>query len=41
MVFPDRLAEMPEQALTNRAAEVLSEPQRLMTELVDTLRHAQ
>jgi short-subunit dehydrogenase len=41
VVFPDRLAEMVEQALMNRAAEVLSEPQSLMTELVDKLRDAQ
>ena len=41
VVFPDRLAEMVEQALMNRAAEVLSEPQSLMTELVDELRDAQ
>lgn len=38
VVFPDRLAEMVEQALLGRAAEVLHEPQRLMTELVDRLR---
>jgi NAD(P)-dependent dehydrogenase (short-subunit alcohol dehydrogenase family) len=41
VVFPDRLAEMVEQALIGRAAEVLDEPQRLMTELVDQLRDAQ
>jgi len=41
VVFPDRLAEMVEQALMNRAAEVLGEPQSLMTELVDKLRDAQ
>src|SRR6516162_595440 len=34
VVFPDRLAEMVDQALVTRAAEVLDEPQRLMTELV-------
>jgi hypothetical protein len=32
---------MVEQALINRAAEVLSEPQSLMTDLVDKLRDAQ
>jgi len=32
---------MVEQALISRAAEVLDEPQRLMTELVDELRNAQ
>jgi NAD(P)-dependent dehydrogenase (short-subunit alcohol dehydrogenase family) len=41
VVFPDRLAEMVDQALVTRAAEVLDEPQRLMTELVDKLRDAQ
>lgn len=41
VVFPDRLAELVEQALIGRAAEVLDEPQRLMTELVDQLRDAQ
>jgi NAD(P)-dependent dehydrogenase (short-subunit alcohol dehydrogenase family) len=38
VVFPDRLAELVEEALLTRAAEVLHEPQRLMTELVDRLR---
>ena len=41
VVFPDRLAEMVEQALITREAEVLREPQKLMTELVDQLRDAQ
>jgi NAD(P)-dependent dehydrogenase (short-subunit alcohol dehydrogenase family) len=40
VVFPDRLAELVEQALIGRGAEILDEPQRLMTELVDQLRDA-
>ncbi|MGY1808262.1 SDR family NAD(P)-dependent oxidoreductase [Blastococcus sp. SYSU D00669] len=36
-VFPDRLAELVRQALSERTAEVLTEPQRLMTGLVAEL----
>jgi short-subunit dehydrogenase len=38
VVFPDALAEMVEQALLTRGEEILSEPQRLMTELTGRLR---
>jgi NAD(P)-dependent dehydrogenase (short-subunit alcohol dehydrogenase family) len=38
VVFPDALAEMVEQALLTRAADVLHEPQQLMTVLTGRLR---
>jgi NAD(P)-dependent dehydrogenase (short-subunit alcohol dehydrogenase family) len=38
VVFPDVLAEMVQQALLSRMAEVLNEPQQLMTELTGRLR---
>jgi NAD(P)-dependent dehydrogenase (short-subunit alcohol dehydrogenase family) len=37
VVFPDRFAEMVEDALLTRMREVLDEPQRLMTSLVSDL----
>lgn len=37
VVFPDRFAEMVEEALLTRMREVLDEPQRLMTSLVSDL----
>jgi NAD(P)-dependent dehydrogenase (short-subunit alcohol dehydrogenase family) len=37
VVFPDRLAELVERALSERTADVLAEPQRVMTGLVQDL----
>jgi NAD(P)-dependent dehydrogenase (short-subunit alcohol dehydrogenase family) len=37
VVFPDRFAELVEQALNTRMPEILREPQRVMTSLVDEL----
>lgn len=40
VVFPDRLAELVEDALQTRMREVLDEPQRLMTSLVAELQRS-
>jgi hypothetical protein len=37
-VFPDRLAELVEDAVLTNIAEVLDDPQRLMTQLLESLK---